>query len=141
MRPDTYHAAITVSPTTTPPIQFQRSARKSLPKKANTNSATPMSAAAMLAALPDNPISDGKSCVVGKVTATLSRAHTRNTPRMPRSVNHAKMPITKIVTSARRLPEPTRISVLLPQPDASVMPNPNASPPTMCDSQMSFGAI
>ena len=80
------------------------------------------------------------SWVVGKVTATASSVATRNTARMPRSVNHAKTPITSSVTSARRLPAPTRSSVLLPQPDASVMPKPKVSPPTMCDSQISLGA-
>ena len=47
------------------------------------------------------------------------RGRPRGTPARPRDF---------------RLPAPARISVLLPQPDASVMPKPNRKPPTRCDS-------
>ena len=40
-----------------------------------------------------------------------------------------------------RLPAPARISVLLPHPEASVMPKPNRKPPTRCDSQGTFAPV
>ena len=40
-----------------------------------------------------------------------------------------------------RFPAPARISVLLPQPDASVIPNPNRNPPTIADTQAIRGAV
>ena len=47
---------------------------------------------------------------------------------------YAAIPITISTMSDFRLPPPMRISVLLPHPDASVMPKPKNAPPTRCDS-------
>ena len=59
----------------------------------------------------------------------------RQTANSPLSVMYAAMPSTTRTTSDLRLPAPARISVLLPQPDESVMPKPNRKPPTRLDSQ------
>ena len=53
-------------------------------------------------------------------------------------LNQAKMPITSSVTSARRLPAPTRSSVLLPQPGRQRHAKTEGQPTTMCDSQISL---
>ena len=44
-------------------------------------------------------------------------------------------------TSDFRLPPPMRISVLLPQPEASAMPIPKAMPPAIDDSHFSRDAV
>ena len=44
-------------------------------------------------------------------------------------------------TSDFRLPPPTRISVLLPQPEPSVIPTPNSRPPTIADSQATLPPV
>ena len=139
-RPDAYQPAITVKPTTMPAIQFHLSARNCLSTNAKITNAAPIIAATSAAEFPLSPTNVGKSCVVDKVTATASNVAARNTPKMPRNVNHANNAITKIVTSARKLPEPTRNSVLLPQPPANVMPKPKHSPPIMFESHINFGA-
>ncbi|MCY1551324.1 hypothetical protein D9M68_876440 [compost metagenome] len=68
--------------------------------------------------------------------ATRSSVLTRTTASTPRSVAKAANPMTKNTTRDLRLPAPMRSSVLLPQPDASTMPNPNSAPPTSADNQM-----
>ncbi|MCY1229808.1 hypothetical protein D9M72_421960 [compost metagenome] len=85
--------------------------------------------------------SDGRSCVVGSVSATASTVLTRTTPNRPRSVMYADSPRNTNTTSDFRLPAPMRTSVLLPHPDASTMPKPNISPPASADSQPSLLAV
>ena len=64
-----------------------------------------------------------------------SRPTVRQTANRPLSVMYAAMPSTTRTTQDLRLPAPARISVLLPQPEESVMPKPNRKPPTSADSQ------
>ena len=59
----------------------------------------------------------------------------------PFSVMYAATASTISTTSDFRLPAPRRISVLLPQPDASVMPTPNSNPPTTCDSHGTLALV
>ena len=46
---------------------------------------------------------------------------------------YAEMPMKTRTISDLRLPPPMRIKVLLPQPEASVMPKPKMKPPTSVD--------
>ena len=52
---------------------------------------------------------------------------------------YAAIAMKTSTTSDLRLPPPTRISVLEPQPEPSVMPMPKSSPPTRYESQVKFG--
>ena len=74
-----------------------------------------------------------------KFTATGCSQSTRHCPNNPRSVIQADSPRNTATTTDFRLPVPMRISVLLPQPEPRVMPMPNSSPPTRCDSHIRFG--
>jgi hypothetical protein len=49
------------------------------------------------------------------------------------------MPMKTRTISDLRLPPPRRIKVLLPHPEASVIPNPNRKPPTIIDSHATRG--
>src|SRR5207244_3628881 len=63
-----------------------------------------------------------------------SRPFTRHGANAPFNVIYAAMPRNVSTTNDFRLPAPARISVLLPQPDASVVPKPKRNPPRRCDS-------
>ena len=54
---------------------------------------------------------------------------------------YAETPRNTSTTSDFRFPAPARSSVLLPQPEASVMPKPNRKPPMMCESHDTRGAV
>ncbi len=54
---------------------------------------------------------------------------------------YAAMPRNTHTTSDLRLPAPRRTSVLLPQPDPSVMPTPNRKPPSRYESQVTLGRV
>ena len=64
-----------------------------------------------------------------------SSAFVRQTANNPRSVMYAAMPIITNTIHDFKFPAPARISVLLPQPDASVIPKPKRNPPTMAETQ------
>ena len=65
---------------------------------------------------------------------TGSRAAVRHSAKTPFSVMKPEIPMKTKTISDFRLPPPMRISVLLPQPEPSVMPNPNRNPPTTSES-------
>ena len=93
--------------------------------------------------LPAN--SDGRSCpfipCAARFRVTGCSSETRNWPNSPRSVIYAEMPRNTYTTSDLRLPPPTRIRVLLPQPEPSVMPIPKSAPPTTNESHVKFGPV
>src|SRR5690606_38283915 len=72
---------------------------------------------------------------------TVSKVFTRQTPNSPFSVTYAEIASTTNTMTDFRLPPPMRISVLLVQPEASVMPTPNSKPPTRFDSHRKFGLV
>src|SRR5206468_619992 len=89
--------------------------------------------------------SAGKSEVVAPIAPTSRRAGSRPYARIganaPLSVMYAAIARNVSTTSDFRLPAPARMRVLLPQPDASVMPKPNSAPPTRCDSHGTFAPV
>ena len=93
---------------------------------------------AVVGAMPLAAMKAGMSWLCGSSVATVSRKRTRQTANRPRRVMYALMPRKANTTSDLRLPPPIRIRVLLPQPEASVMPTPKLSPPTRCDNQISL---
>ncbi|MDT4872456.1 hypothetical protein FQZ97_1076410 [compost metagenome] len=115
--------------------------RKSRPTRAHTTRAPPTTSAKT------KPVSAGSMPIALASQAgsadpeamsklTLSTVLTRSTAVTPRKVAKAAMPMMKKTTSDFKLPAPMRTKVLLPQPDASTMPKPNKSPPTMAESQI-----
>jgi hypothetical protein len=82
---------------------------------------------------------EGKSEARAPIAATSMRngssAAVRQSAKRPFSVMYAEIAKNASTTSDFRLPPPRRISVLLPQPEPSVMPKPNRKPPTASDSQ------
>ena len=80
------------------------------------------------------------SCAARSV-ATGSIQRVRQIANRPFSVMYAAMPRKTKTTTDFRLPPPTRTSVLLPQPEPSVMPTPKRNPPRMYESQVTFGRV
>ncbi len=76
-----------------------------------------------------------------RFVATTSIHWVRHTANRPFSVMYAAMPRKAKTTSDFRFPAPMRISVLLPQPEPSVMPTPKRNPPRMYDSQVTLGRV
>ncbi len=115
-----------------------RNSRSLSTNTASTAASTNGSASFAATGAPNAAASAGRSDVAAPQPATSKRhgssALTRHTANSPFSVMYAEMPSTSITTTDFRLPAPARISVLLPQPDASVMPMPNSRPPAMHDS-------
>ena len=72
---------------------------------------------------------------------TGSSAVARHTTNTPFNVMYAEMPMKTRTISDLRLPPPIRIKVLLPQPEASAIPNPNRKPPTSIDSHATRGPV
>jgi hypothetical protein len=114
------------APMTTPPAIRPGLARNA--RLAKTNAAT---AAATASASPDRiepaPVSAPSTlprseCAAPKLDVSkrnTSSVLTRQIANNPLSVMYAEMPSTMSTTSDLRLPAPRRISVLLPQPEAS----------------------
>src|SRR4029453_16544677 len=97
------------------------------------------------AGAPNAAASAGRSDVAAPNPATSKRqgssALTRHTAKRPFNVMYAEMPSPSITTTDFRFPAPARISVLLPHPDASVIPKPNRKPPRRHDTHLPCGAV
>ncbi len=146
--PDTYQPPTMTRPMTMPPTIISGDARNSRSLSTNTASAaasTNGSASLAAAGAPHAANNAGRSDVAAPHPATSKRqgssALTRHTAKRPFSVMYAEMPSTTITITDFRLPAPARISVLLPQPEASVIPKPNRKPPTRQESQRTCGAV
>src|SRR6185312_4192038 len=133
-----YHPPTITAPMTRPPTMSSGVVRKS--RLLNTNAAiaaatTSGSHQCTLAGTPHAFNSAGRSDALSpKWMRTGSRPYARTPANTPFSVMYAAAASTTSTISDFRLPAPSRMSVLLPQPDASVMPAPNSSPPTTFDS-------
>ena len=145
--PDTYQPPTMTAPMTTPPKIISRDERKSRLAKIQTRiaAATANGSHCRAPCSPTAAASPGRSDVAAPSAAkskrTGSRPVARQTPKIPRSVMYAETPRNTSTTSDLTLPPPMRISVLLPQPDASVMPKPNRKPPSSIDSQFTLAPV
>jgi hypothetical protein len=107
-----------------------------------TSPATRISTVARFAPVSD-ATSVGRSCRgiwwFARFVATGSIQPVRAMAKSPFSVMYAAMPRNMNVMRAFKLPPPMRTSVLLPQPEPSVMPTPNRNPPRTYESQVTVG--
>ncbi len=126
---------------TRPPTIISRVARKSRLANTNAPSATAttngiqsFAAAPRPSAPPIVPRSEDGAPSADMSMRKGSSPFARGGANTPFSVMYADSPRKISTISDFMLPAPTRISVLLPQPDASVIPKPNRKPPTRFDS-------
>ena len=142
--PDTYHPPTITAPMTTPPTIIVRTgAEVAVREHEDRDRRGDRAAAARAGVAAPPPISAaatlGRSecCAPKRRGVEAHRIERIHAPHREQSLQrHVRG--NRRARSARpaisRLPAPIRISVLLPQPDASVMPKPNRKPPTRYDS-------